>query len=377
MKLTTAGESHGKGLFAIIEGMPAHLKIDVNEINAQLSLRQGGYGRGARQQIEKDAVEVLSGVRNGESIGSPITLAVYNRDYENWQPYMDAHSCDTTGKELTAVRPGHADLAGMIKYGYQDARVISERASARETAIRVASGTIARQYLRTLGVQVCGYVRQVGDIKDDNCYTFDQLQEDRLSPLFMLDKQKEQEAMQKIDDLQRQGDTVGGVFEVRVHGLKEGFGSCMQYEDKLDAVLCSALMSIQAIKGVEVGLGFELANLPGSQAQDEIYYKDGKFYRQTNRAGGIEGGMSNGEDIVLRAVMKPIPTTAKGIKTVDYSTKLATLSATERADVCAIRSALVVAESVVCFALAQMVDKRLGGDTMAQVKKRYTQLNEA
>ena len=373
MKLITAGESHGKSLTAIIEGLPSHLKIDIKEINDYLALRQSGYGRGARQKIESDKVEILSGVRGGETLGSPVALSINNKDYENWREIMSPEECDVTKRTLTNVRPGHADLAGMIKYNQADARNILERASARETAIRVAAGTVARQYLRALGVEISGYVKGVCGVIDHNIYPFERLSEAKKEPLFMLDSNVQNKAISLLDELKKEGDTAGGIIEIRVKGLKSGFGSCMQYSTKLDAILCGALMSIQAIKGVEVGLGFEAANLRGSKVHDEIFY-DGRFYRKTNNAGGIEGGMSNGEEIVLRAAMKPIPTLMKGLRAVDYNTKEAVTAASERSDVAAICAAEIIAESVVCFALADVVSQRLGGDYMEEVVKRYSKL---
>ncbi|MDE7084763.1 MAG: chorismate synthase, partial [Clostridia bacterium] len=249
IKLTTAGESHGKMLVGIIEGLPSNLPVDIDEIDRYLALRQCGYGRGGRQKIEKDKVEILTGVRNKLTLGSPLAFCIKNNDYANWQPYMAAEGADVTQKTLTRVRPGHADLTGMIKYGQLDARNILERASARETAARVAGGTVARQYLRALGVEVSGYVKSVCGVYDNAAHTFDELENAKSQPLFMLDNDVQKKAMQLIDKLQAEGDTAGGVVEIRVRGLKSGFGSCMTYAEKLDAVLCGAVMSVQAIKG--------------------------------------------------------------------------------------------------------------------------------
>ena len=374
MKLTTAGESHGKGLFAIYEGLPSNLKIDIEEINKYLALRQSGYGRGGRQKIEKDKVEILSGVRNTLTLGSPVALSVINRDYANWQNTMAPEGADISLKTLTKVRPGHADLTGMIKYDQTDARNILERASARETAIRVAAGTIARQYLRVLGVEISGYVKCVCGVEDTKEYSFNELERAKEEPLFMLDSQKQTTAMALVDELKKEGDTAGGVIEIRVKGLKRGFGSCMQYDKKLDARLCSALMSVQAIKSVEVGLGERVGYLRGSQVHDEIYYENDEYLRKTNNAGGIEGGMSNGEEIVLRAAMKPIPTLMKGLNTVDYITKQPCSAASERSDVLAICAAEIILESVTAIALAEVVSERLGGDNIAEVIQRYVAL---
>ncbi|MGN1104437.1 MAG: chorismate synthase [Candidatus Coproplasma sp.] len=375
MRLTTAGESHGKMLLGIIEGLPSNMPIDIDEINKYLALRQSGYGRGGRQKIETDKVEILSGVRNRKTLGSPVSFCVKNADYANWEGTMAPEGADVTQRVLTRVRPGHADLTGMIKYAHADARNILERASARETAVRVAGGTIARQYLRALGVEVSGYVECVCGIQDNAFHAFEELEAAKSQPLFMLDSDKQQSAMELIDSLKAQGDTAGGIVQVRVKGLKSGFGSCMTYAEKLDATLCSALMSVQAIKGVEVGMGFEAGMLPGSKVHDEIVLENGKYSRTTNNAGGIEGGMSNGEEIILRAVMKPIPTLMKGLKTVDTATGQPTTAAGERSDVAAICACEIILESVVCTALAQVVANRLGGDNIAEVTKRYSLLD--
>lgn len=370
MKLTTAGESHGKTLVGIIEGLPSNLKIDISAINKYLALRQSGYGRGERQKIEKDEIEILSGVRNLTTLGSPLAFEIKNKDYGNWRDIMAPEGCDVSKKTLTKVRPGHADLVGAIKYDQTDARNILERASARETAVRVAAGSICRQYLVELGVQISGYVKSVCGIADVNNYSFEQLESAKNQPLFMLDDSKQQQAIEQIDKLKAIGDTAGGIIEIRIKGLKSGFGSCMQYSEKLDAILGGAIMSVQAIKGVEVGIGFESANRTGSSVHDKIYYDNG-FYRKTNNAGGIEGGMSNGEEIVLRAAMKPIPTIMQGLQTVDLITKNSEIAASERSDVIAICAAEIVLESVVATALADVVSKRLGGDNMREVKERY------
>ena len=374
MKLTTAGESHGKMLVGIIEGLPSNLAIDIEEIDRYLALRQGGYGRGGRQKIEKDSVEILSGVRNRLTLASPLAFAVRNRDYENWAACMAPEGADTSLRRLTKVRPGHADLTGVIKYDQTDARNILERASARETAARVVAGTVARQYLRALGVEVSGYVRCVCGIEDGAYHPFGELEDAKSQPLFMLDGEKQAEAMAKIDELKAQGDTAGGIVEIRVKGLKSGFGSCMSYTQKLDARLCSAMMSVQAIKGAEVGMGFEVGRRQGSAVHDEIFLEDGRFCRHTNNAGGIEGGMSNGEEIVLRAAMKPIPTLMKGLRTVDYVSGQPCTAASERSDVAAICACEVILESVVAFALAEVVSERLGGENMKEVTGRYNLL---
>lgn len=374
VKLTTAGESHGKTLVGILEGLPSNLKIDIDEINKYLALRQSGYGRGARQKIEKDQVEILTGVRNTLTLGSPLAFQVQNHDYANWQAYMAPEGADVSQRTLTKVRPGHADLTGVIKYDQTDARNILERASARETAVRVAAGTICRQFLRSFGVEISGYVRTVCGVTDENIYSFEVLESAKNQPLCMLNDEKQKEAMAKIDQLKDQGNTAGGVCEIRVKGLKSGFGSCMTYAEKLDAKLAFALMSVQAIKGVEVGMGFEVSNKPGSEVHDQIYFENGKFTRKTNNAGGIEGGMSNGEEIILRAAMKPIPTLMRGLDTVDYLTREKVRASTERSDVAAICACEVILESAVAVALAEVVAARLGGDNIKEMQKRYEEL---
>jgi len=287
---------------------------------------------------------------------------------------MSASACDEqvmAQKSLTKVRPGHADLTGMLKFDQTDARNILERASARETAIRVAAGGVFKQYLSELGIEIAGYVKEVCGVKDGGRYAFEELKRSKTTGVGMLDEQAEKLAEEKISELKKAGDTAGGVAEIRVKGIKSGFGSMMTYGEKLDACLARALMSIQAVKGVEIGVGFEAARVSGKDVHDEIYYANGKFYRETNRAGGLEGGMTNGEELVLRVAMKPIPTLMKGLQTVDFLTKEIAVAASERSDVCAIFALEVIAEAAVAETLAVAIDKRLGGDTMAEVKARY------
>lgn len=378
MKLTTAGESHGRALVAIIEGLPSHLRVDGEEINAQLALRQSGFGRGGRQKIEKDRVEILTGVRNGETLGSPVTLCIYNSDYANWETCMSANTCDEEvmkQKRLTCVRPGHADLTGVRKYAQTDARNVLERASARETAIRVAAGGVYKSYLSELGISIGGYVKEVCGVRDEGEYDFARLAKAKTTSVGMIDDEANARAQEKIAQLKAQGDTAGGIVEIRVRGVKSGFGSVMTYDRKLDAQLAGALMSIQAVKGVEIGAGFATAKTSGKDVHDEIYYDEARgYYRKTNRAGGLEGGMTNGEELVLRVAMKPIPTLMKGLQTVDCVTKERALAASERSDVCAVFAMEIIAEAVVAQVLADAVDQRLGGDTMDEVKQRYAAL---
>lgn len=371
MKLTTAGESHGKALAGIIEGLPSNLCVNEEQINAYLALRQSGYGRGGRQNIERDKIQILSGVRRGKALGSPLAFIIENKDYR--KDVFSAEGAEAVPEKLTRVRPGHADLAGMIKYDTDDARNILERASARETAVRVAAGAIAIQFLKQLNIEVVGYIKSVCGIKDTKNYAFDELKKAKGEPLFMLDNKKQKETIALLDKLKAEGDTAGGVAEVRVKGLKSGFGSCMQYSDKLDARLACAVMGVQSVKGVEIGLGFKASDLSGSSVHDAIYY-NGSFYRSTNNAGGIEGGMSNGEEIVLRAAIKPVPTLMRGLDTVDFVTKKPATAATERSDVCAVCAAEIIVESVVAFTLAEVILKELGGSNMREVTERYNAL---
>ncbi len=377
MKMTTAGESHGKALVAILEGLPAHLSLDMEKIQSELAIRQSGFGRGGRQKIEADKAEILTGVRDGETLGSPVTLCIWNKDYANWENCMSDGICDADAmqkKALTKVRPGHADLTGMKKFDQDDARNVLERASARETAIRVAAGGVYKQYLSTLGVEITGFVREICDVQDGKEYSFDEILAAKNFETGMLDATKAEEAKAKIATLKADGDTAGGRVEVRVRGLKSGFGSMMTYAEKLDGRLAQGLMSIQAIKGVEVGMGFGVASVSGKDVHDEIFASGDGLHRATNRAGGIEGGMSNGEELVLRVAMKPIPTLMRGLRTVDMRTGEAAAAASERSDVCAIVALEVIAEAVVAQVLAFAVDERLGGDTMAQVVSRYQAL---
>ena len=347
LRFMTAGESHGPQLTAILEGIPAGVKIDKETIDEDLFRRQQGYGRGGRMKIESDKVEIVSGVRFGETIGSPITLVVKNRDWQNWQERMAVFG-EPKGDKVTAVRPGHADLVGVIKYNRSDARDILERSSARETTMRVAVGGVCKAFLKACGITITSKVIKIGGVVDDF------------------------EAMKaKIDEAKTKGDTLGGVFEVTVKGVPVGLGSHIQWDRKLDAKLAMAMMSIQAIKGVEIGAGFECANLFGSQVHDEIFYDEetNKIYRQTNRAGGVEGGMSNGEDIVIRAVMKPIPTLMTPLKSIDLETKKQVLACKERSDTCAVEAAAVVGEAMTAFVIAQAMVDRFGGDSLTDIKQ--------
>ncbi|HHW57737.1 MAG TPA: chorismate synthase [Clostridia bacterium] len=340
MRYLTAGESHGEALIAIIEGLPSNLTIEVEFINNELQRRQGGYGRGGRMAIEKDEVHIISGIRHGKTIGSPLTLEIKNKDYENWK--------DKETSPITRPRPGHADLSGVIKYDQRDIRNILERSSARETAIRVAVGSIAKLLLNELNISVKSKVLEIGGAKSEKKW------------------------IELIEEAKRNGDTLGGIIEVVIEGVPVGLGSHAQWDRKLDALLSYHIMSVQAIKGVEFGLGFEAARLPGSLVHDEIYYeKDRGFYRKTNNAGGIEGGMSNGNPIVIRAAMKPIPTLLKPLNSVDINTKEGIKAIYERSDVAAVEAAACVLEAVCAWVIADEVIKKFGGDSLEEVKKNY------
>lgn len=367
----TAGESHGPQLSAIIEGLPAGIHLTAETVNHDLARRQQGYGRGGRMKIEKDTAELLSGVRWGETLGSPVTLVVKNRDWENWLEKMSPlpeHRDDSSA--VTRPRPGHADLPGVLKYHHNDVRNVLERSSARETAVRVAVGGVARALLAEFGILVGGFVTEVGGVcaspPDEPLKVL--WQRSAASEMFCYDKSAEEEMKLAIDAAKVAGDTLGGVVEVQVLGVPVGLGSHVHWDRKLDARLAMALMSIQAIKGVEVGIGFEAARRPGSQVHDEIYYHDG-FCRDTNNAGGIEGGMSNGEPIVLRAAMKPIPTLYKPLRSVDMRTHEAFEATVERSDTCAVPAALVVAEAVVAIEVANALLEKFGGDSIVEIRR--------
>lgn len=367
----TAGESHGPQLSAIVDGLPAGIRLTAELINIDLARRQQGYGRGGRMKIEKDTVELLSGVRWGETIGSPLTLVVKNRDWENWSEQMSPLSVhrDESGA-VTRPRPGHADLSGALKYHHSDVRNILERSSARETAVRVAVGGVAKALLSEFGIKVGGYVTEVGGVAsiapDEPLNSL--WQRASTSEMFCCDLHAEAEMKRAIDTAKADGDTLGGVVEVQVTGVPTGLGSHAQWDRKLDARLAMALMSIQAIKGVEVGTGFDAARRPGSKVHDEIFYSGG-YRRESNNAGGIEGGMSNGEPIVVRAAMKPIPTLYKPLRSVDIKTHEPFAATVERSDTCAVPAALVVAEAVVAIELANAMLEKFGGDSVIEIRR--------
>ncbi|MFH1645884.1 MAG: chorismate synthase [Candidatus Omnitrophota bacterium] len=362
LRYLTAGESHGKALIAILEGMASGLKIDEKIINKELSRRQIGYGRGGRMKIETDKVEIVSGVRKGVTLGSPIAMLIKNKDFK----------IDLLG-EVRCPRPGHADLAGAIKYGTDDARNILERASARETAARTAVGALCKILLAECGIEVFSYTKSIGCVDADVLkLSYEKIRSACLkSDLNCPDKNAENLMKKEIDKAKAAGDTLGGTFEVIAVNLPIGLGSCMHYDRKLDARLAAELCSIQAIKGVEFGAGFEGCKLFGSQFHDAITLKGKKIARKTNNAGGIEGGMSNGEDIVLRCAMKPIATLLNPIDSVDMRTKSMKKADVERSDICAVAAAGIVAENVTAFVLAQAVLEKYGSDSMTELLRHF------
>lgn len=383
LRYLTAGESHGPALTALIEGIPAGVPLTAEYINIQLARRQTGYGRGGRMQIEKDKVNITSGIRGGLTLGSPVTLVIENRDWANWEEVMSpAPGARLDERQVTKPRPGHADLAGNIKYNHQDMRNILERASARETAARVAAGTVGRRLLEELGVRVFAHVIRIGSTSVDSYKTnapgidtgtlAEYAEKAAASELFCAFPEAEAAMKAEIDRAREAGDSLGGIFEVVVTGLPVGLGSHVQWDRKLDGMLAQAVMSIQAIKGVEIGLGFDSAKTPGSQVHDELFYSpENGFYRQTNRAGGLEGGIANGEPLVVRAAMKPIPTLYKPLKSVDFITKEPFAASVERSDICAVPAASVVAEAAVSFVLANAFMEKFGGDSLIEMKRNY------
>lgn len=378
LRFLNAGESHGPALTAIVEGYPSNVKITTDRINKELARRQKGYGRGGRMKIERDTVEILSGVRFGITLGSPITLMVRNKDWENWTDIMAVEGDPTNKKQILEPRPGHADLTGGIKYGFYDLRNVLERASARETTTRVAVGALCKILLEDIGIKIGSYVLSIGEKKIDKFEIESISYEDRFnnaenSELRLPILGKDEEFKEYIDKAKEDGESLGGIFEVYVLNVPVGLGSYSQWDTRLDGKIAQAIMSIQAIKGVEIGEGFNLAYLPGSQAHDEIFYsKERGFYRKTNRAGGLEGGMTNGEPIIVKAAMKPIPTLMrhKSLQSVNVITKEPFNAAKERSDITAVPAAAVVAESMLAFVLAREILEKFGSDNWIQIKER-------
>ncbi len=386
LRYMTSGESHGRLLVALIDGLPSGLEIAPSDIDRELERRQTGYGRGARMKIEKDRVEIVSGVRGGKTLGSPVGLLIKNLDYENWKDVMAVEPGTAIKRAVTRPRPGHADLPGALKYDHKDLRNILERSSARETAARVAAGAVAKKLLRGFGIRVLSWVIEIGGTRwtprriTDHLTLFERAE---ASDVRCPDRTVSRKMRQTIDRAGKRGDSLGGVFEVLVEGVPPGLGSHTQWDRKLDARLAMALMSVQAVKGVEVGVGFRAGSLPGSKVHDEIFYNKEKtdeagrwpigprFYRKTNNAGGIEGGTSNGEPVVLRAVMKPIPTLMKPLRSVDILTKKPFEASVERSDVCAVPAASIVAEAAVALEIAGAFLEKFGGDSMREIERNF------
>lgn len=374
LRYLTSGESHGKSLISILDGIPANIELNIDEINYELEKRQGGYGRGGRMKIEKDNINILGGVRGKRTLGGPISIEIKNKDYENWIQYMNPmDNVDFESKKVEKVRPGHADLVGCLKYDFEDARNVLERSSARETASKVAVGAICKQVLKNFNIDFTSHVIQIGSIKDNNIYKFDYIKENvDKSQVRCVNKEIESQIIKEIDKVKTEGDTLGGVVEIRVKNLIPGLGSYTQFDKKIDGELAMHLMSVQAIKGVEIGIGFDVASNPGSFVMDEIYYdNENGIKRKTNKLGGIEGGMTTGEEVIIRCAMKPIPTLYKPLKSVNINTLESFSASIERSDNCAVPACSVVCENVVAFVICKYFLDKIGGDNLNDLKSNY------
>ncbi|WNS44497.1 chorismate synthase [Paenibacillus sp. MMS20-IR301] len=377
LRYLTAGETHGPQLTAIIEGLPSNLLLNFEELNFQLHRRQKGYGRGRRMQIEKDTAQIVGGVRHGFTTGAPVALVVENKDWTHWKNIMNIEPIPGSDEEKRRVnrpRPGHADLNGGLKYNLTDLRNVLERSSARETAARVAVGAVARQLLAAFGVKIAGQVIRIGEIEAPaNQLSVDELiARTEESSVRVVDKETEQKMEAYIDKIKEEGDSIGGIVECIVEGLPVGLGSHVQSDRKLDGAIAGAVMSINAFKGVEIGIGFEAGKLRGSQVHDEIVYEASQgYYRASNRLGGFEGGMTNGMPVVVRGVMKPIPTLYKPLQSVDIDTKEPFTAQVERSDACAVPAACVVLENVVAWEIAKAFLDKFGGDSMEEIRANY------
>jgi chorismate synthase len=372
LRFTTAGESHGPGLIAVVEGLPAGLELEPEDLDRDLFRRQLGHGRGGRMKIEKDRAQVTAGLRHGRTLGSPVALRIENRDFANWEERMNPWPVDGQLEEVHLPRPGHADLAGVQKFGFSDVRDVLERASARETAARVAAGALAKVLLAELGVSVHSHVLRIGSVaapeRDDLAPAdFDRVDE---SPVRCLDPDASEAMVAEIDSARKANESLGGVYEVRAFGLVPGIGSHVSWDQRLDGRLAQAVMSIQATKGVAIGDGFAVAERVGSQAHDEIFWSHEQgFFRETNRAGGLEGGMTTGVPLVVRGAMKPLPTLTKPLRSVDIDTKEPAEALRERTDSCTVPAAGVVAEAMVALVLGAAYREKLGGDHIADVRE--------
>lgn len=379
LRFVTAGESHGQSLIAWISGLPAGLPVDMEFVRRELHRRQLGYGRGGRQKIEKDAAEPIAGIRHGQTIGAPIALRIENRDWPNWGkalPVEDVDGAEDARRPLTAPRPGHGDLAGALKFNLHDARYVLERASARETAARVAAGAMAKMFLSQFGMEVLSHVLAVGKVTLERPVSWDEITSvcaDLDSPLRCVDPSIQEKMKAEVDQVLRAGDSVGGIFEVVAHRVPPGLGSYAQWDEKLDGKLARAVMSIQAVKAVECGCGVAAANSYGSEVQDEIGYDAARhrFTRPTNHAGGLEGGVTNGEDVVLRGYLKPISTLRRPLGTAELVTKKEVRAAYERSDVCVVPAAGVAGEAMVALVLAEAFLEKFGGDSLGETKRNF------
>lgn len=374
LRYLTSGESHGKSLISILDGIPANIELNIDEINDELAKRQSGYGRGGRMKIENDKINILGGVRGKVTLGGPISIEIKNKDYENWIKYMNPmEDVDFESKKVEKVRPGHADLVGCLKYDFDDARNVLERSSARETASKVAVGAICKQVLKNFDVDFISHVVQIGSVKNNKIHTFDYIKQNvDNSAVRCVNKEIESEIIKEIDKVKHEGDTLGGVVEIRVKNLIPGLGSYTQFDKKIDGELAMHLMSVQAIKGVEIGIGFDVANNSGSFVMDEIYYNEREgINRTTNRLGGIEGGMTTGEEIIIRCAMKPIPTLYKPLNSINMNTLESYSASIERSDNCAVPACSVVCENVVAFVICKYFLEKIGGDNLTDLKANY------
>jgi chorismate synthase len=380
LRFQTAGESHGEALVAFLSGLPAGLPIDFTYVHRELQRRMGGYGRGGRMKIESDSARFLSGVRHGKTIGSPITILIENRDWKNWQLAMAVEPSEEAAskyKPLASPRPGHADLAGCLKYNFPEARYVLERASARETAARVAAGALAKLFLKAFGIELASHTVAVGGaVISPQTITFEQvlsLRDREEIVLNCVDPEAEARMKTEVDGATEARDTVGGVFEVIAHGVPAGLGSCTQWDERLDAALAQGIMSIQAVKAVEIGRGIENAARPGSQVHDEIGYDrvQRRFTRKSNRAGGLEGGITNGEDVIVRGYLKPISTLRQPLESVEFATRQTVRAAYERSDVCVVPAAGVIGEAMVALVLARAFLDKFGGDSMGETRRNF------
>ena len=379
LKFYTAGESHGQALLAFVSGLPASLPVDLNFINHELHRRQLGYGRGGRQKIEKDRADIFAGVRHGQTIGAPIALRIENRDWANWEKILPVEAtAESAGKErkLLAPRPGHADLAGSQKFNFHDARYVLERASARETAARVAAGAFAKLLLREFGMEIASHTIQVGHVRLERAANWEEIwavSADLDSPLRCVDAATQEKMKAEVDAALKAGNTVGGIFEIVAHNVPVGLGSHAQWDEKLDGRLAQALMSVQAVKAVEIGAGVAAAGSYGSEVQDEIFYEKAarRFRRSTNRAGGLEGGITNGEDVVIRGYLKPISTLRQALQTADMVTKEPVSAAYERSDWCVVPAGAVAGEAMIALVLADAFLQKFGGDSLSEMRRNF------